>query len=293
MVPRSSGYTTTDPSKRHTWRVLVAIAVVLGLLAYVNYSRSGGAGSNPAATIPANLLGGDGDASSGSVHLEGGQPPAGLEEADAPRGRPSVTTSVGPHAFIEVQPDGNGPVAYDPCRPIHYVINPAGSPADGGNLVAAAVARVSAATGLEFILDGGTDEVDSDDRAPYQPQRYPDRWAPVLVAWSDPGASSDLVGAVAGFAGSNRLDLPEGSVFVTGRVVLDAPQLAAIEREPGGTASVQAIVEHELGHLVGLDHVDDVTQLMNPVGSRDLTDYANGDIQGLALLGQGRCFPRI
>ena len=115
----------------------------------------------------------------------------------------------------------------------------------------------------------------------------------MLIAWSDPAGSPDLAGAVAGFAGSNRLDLPEGSVFLTGRVILDAPQLKSIESEPDGTASVQAIIQHELGHLVGLDHVDDVTQLMNPVGSRDLTDYANGDIQGLALLGQGRCFPRI
>ena len=92
-----------------TGGVLLVIAVVLGLLVYVNYGRDGGSGSNQAANIPANLLGGDGDASSGAIHLEGGQPPAGLEEADAPRGQPAVTTSVGPHTFIEVQPDGEGP----------------------------------------------------------------------------------------------------------------------------------------------------------------------------------------
>ena len=135
-LPRSVGAGPPSGSKRHNWRALVVIAAVLGLLVYVNYGRDAGSGSNQAANLPANLLGGDGDASSGSIHLDGGQPPAGLEEADAPRGQPAVTTSVGPHAFIEVQPDGQGPVAYDPCRPIHYVVNPVGSPADGGNLIA-------------------------------------------------------------------------------------------------------------------------------------------------------------
>ncbi len=173
------------------------------------------------------------------------------------------------------------------------MVNPTRSPADGGNLIAAAVARVSAATGLEFVLDGSTDEVARDDRPAYLPDRYPGRWAPVLVSWSDPGASPDLAGDVAGYGGSSRLDLSEGSVYLSGGVVLDAPQLATLEAEPTGAASVRAIIEHELGHLVGLDHVDDPTQLMNPVGSRAVTDYATGDIQGLALLGQGRCFPRI
>jgi len=290
---RSGASRAPSGSRRTNWRVGIVVVVVLGLLIYVNYGRDRGSSSNRAANVPANLLGGDGDASSGSIRLEGGQPPAGVEEADAPRGQPALTTSVGPHAFIAEQPDGSGPVAYDPCRPIHYVINPDGEPADGANIVAAAVKKVSAATGLEFILDGGTDEVDSDQRASYQPDRYPDRWAPVLITWSQPGAAPKLAGDVAGYAGSSQLDLPEGSVFLSGHVVLDAPQLHAIEAEPGGPASVQAVVQHELGHLVGLNHVDDVTQLMNPVGSPDVTDFASGDVQGLALLGQGRCFPRI
>ena len=57
----------------------------------------------------------------------------------------------------------------------------------------------------------------------------------------------------------------------------------------GSNASIQ----HELGHLVGLDHVQDVTQLTNPTLPPGLTDYASGDIQGLAQLGQGGCFPDI
>jgi hypothetical protein len=50
---------------------------------------------------------------------------------------------------------------------------------------------------------------------------------------------------------------------------------------------------HELGHLVGLDHVSDDSQLMSPTLSGDLTDYASGDLEGLAVLGQGQCLPDI
>jgi hypothetical protein len=74
-------------------------------------------------------------------------------------------------------------VAYDPCRPIHYVIRPQGQPAGGNKIVTDAVLRVSKATGLRFVFDGATSEAPSRERPSYQPERYGDRWAPVLISW--------------------------------------------------------------------------------------------------------------
>jgi predicted Zn-dependent protease len=62
---------------------------------------------------------------------------------------------------------------------------------------------------------------------------------------------------------------------------------------PGGAGAVQAIIEHELGHVVGLDHVADPTQLMNPELEPGVTGFGDGDRRGLALLGEGACFPEI
>jgi len=51
-----------------------------------------------------------------------------------------------------------------------------------------------------------------------------------------------------------------------------------------------AVLLHELGHLVGLGHVPDAFQVMFDTNSYPLARYHAGDLRGLELLGQGRCF---
>lgn len=60
-----------------------------------------------------------------------------------------------------------------------------------------------------------------------------------------------------------------------------------------GRQVVRAIVLHELGHLVGLGHVTDATQLMYPEGQPGVTDFGAGDLAGLAALGRGTCRPDL
>ena len=222
------------------------------------------------------------------------RPPPGVEEASAPLGRAAALTSVSAsYRFLHTQGDGIQPVAYDPCRPIHVVVNPRTAIAGADTLLRQALDRVGAATGLRFVVDGTTDEAPSADRAAYLPDRYPGRWAPVLIAWSDPTEDPGLAGDVAGLGGSGYVQTDAGSVYVTGGVELDGPQLAALSTRSDGLDEARGIIEHELGHLVGLDHVEDPTQLMNPVGQPGVTTYAAGDLTGLETLGQGRCFPDL
>jgi hypothetical protein len=219
------------------------------------------------------------------------RPTPGHEAARVPRGHPlPPPPEGGPYAFMERQADGVTPVAYDPCRPVHYVIHPDGEPAGGEEVVAAAIARVSEATGLQFVYDGATDEASTQNRQIFQPARYGDRWAPVLFAWESDAANPDLAGEIVGEGGSTAVSLGDRpKVFVTGTVSLDAGQFPQILRRRHGTAIAQAIVMHELGHLVGLDHVDDDHQLMYPTSRGDVLDFAAGDLTGLAALGTGRC----
>lgn len=225
-------------------------------------------------------------------------PTPGREEAAAPLGRPAaVPATSAAYAFSDTSDDGN-PVGYDPCRPIHYVTRAANSPAAGPELIKEAIAAVSRATGLVFIDDGATTEAPSAQRESYQPGRYGDRWAPVLIAWESTAEESSFTdlegqGTILGQAGSESVSVGGSDyTYVSGQLELNAPALKSLIKQEG-PAQARGTIEHELDHLVGLDHVQDPTQLMNPTDSAGLNTYQAGDLNGLALLGQGECRPGV
>ena len=103
---------------------------------------------------------------------------------------------------------------------------------------------------------------------PTSPTATAKRWAPVLIAWSDPIEIPELAGDVAG-RGRQRVvsEASDGGV----RDGADRARRSGPRRDPTGPRAsprVRGVIEHELGHLVGLDHVNDPTQLMNPVERR-------------------------
>ncbi|QIX27928.1 matrixin family metalloprotease [Nocardioides sp. JQ2195] len=192
---------------------------------------------------------------------------------------PELPSGDGSHAFVMTQRDGTTPVGYDPCRTIEIEINPDNAPDDHRDLVETAMRHTSGATGLDLRITGTTDD------RPAQRSRVSGR-APVLVAFANEDEWPALEGDVAGVAGSAMMESPSGRrFFVTGSVVLDA-DLFTDEDVPD--ASLQAIMDHEFGHLVGLDHVEDPNELMydENVG---LTSYGPGDLRGLAEIGRLPC----
>ena len=223
-------------------------------------------------------------------------PPPGYEEGKGLGSRPELATAAaGPGLFryTAVQPDGRTPVTYSPCRPIHYVVRQAGSPANGTALIDQAVARVSAATGLRFINDGPTNESITQDRAHYQPDRYGDRWAPVLVAWATSNEVPDFGIDILGEAGSQRLTRPGGQfTYVTGTVTLNSTKMQRLIDRTGPN-SARSVIAHELGHLVGLAHVDNANQIMFPRAQPTVTEFGSGDLAGLAHAGSGDCVPDL
>ena len=72
---------------------------------------------------------------------------------------------------------------------------------------------------------------------------------------------------------------------MSGEVVFDTDQ-PALARGFGAGLSRGNLVLHELGHVVGLDHIGDRTQLMHASIHQDSPNgYAAGDLAGLARLG--------
>ena len=83
---------------------------------------------------------------------------------------------------------------------------------------------------------------------------------------------------------------PTEKHWVSGTVNLDGPAFTEVLTRPdNGWWQAQAIVLHELGHLVGLNHVNDTSRLMAPRNNGQLM-FATGDLEGLRRLGVGPCF---
>jgi hypothetical protein len=229
-----------------------------------------------------------------------GWPPAGVGSGPR-RLRPAVTSPAGTggYRFENVQDDGRTPVGWDPCRPIRYVVRGT-APAGAERAVAEAVAQIGAAAGLRFAFSGRTEERPAENREPYQPGRYGEKWAPVLIAWSDPRESPELAGDTMGLGGAWRFPEPTADgwgreAYVTGSVVLDRPQFVRMLRSgrPDAVALARSVVVHELGHVMGLAHVESRRQLMHPVTQPDITSLRAGDRRGLAALGGVACVPGL
>ena len=80
------------------------------------------------------------------------------------------------------------------------------------------------------------------------------------------------------------------AVYVSGIVVLDREQLSSTSTPDRALA--QAVIQHELGHLVGLDHTADRNQLMFSESQFNVRDYADGDRRGLGVDGIAAVRPR-
>jgi hypothetical protein len=202
----------------------------------------------------------------------------------------SALGSAASYSFEGTNPDGT-PYRWNPCAPIHYLISTANAPSPTAVAdLRTAVGIVSAATHLSFVFDGTTGALPSSSWLSAA-AIGPDGWPPVLIGWEHAGQSDiNLSGyAAAGtmWQASSIVSGGTGFGMAAGAIAFNVDHT---ELSQGfGVRSWGEAYLHELGHLVGLGHVNDPTQMMNPSIPSIAARYGAGDLTGLARLGSGSC----
>jgi hypothetical protein len=207
----------------------------------------------------------------------------------------SVLTRVGSpssSSFGFLSKDRAGrPMRFNPCAPIRFVINPEGAPGGAVEEVREAFRRLGEGLGVRFVDAGTTTErhirIGSGTRTSYQPSRYgTGQWAPLLISWVTAAEEPVLAGNVLGYGGStSHWNSTSDQAYVTGEVVFDR-DLSIVRPGFGSGLTRGNLAMHELGHVAGLDHVDERAQLMFPSISTQSPDgFGSGDRAGLAQIG--------
>lgn len=196
---------------------------------------------------------------------------------------PAVVPKQISRAYKILKVDAAGdPVTYDPCEPIRYAINPDGAPTDYLTFILPAINAAQEASGLSFVYDGASGDT-------WESRQKDSKANPVLIAFPSRLDSDETTSDTVGLGGSTALTV-NGAVrphYVTGAIALRRDWFAGQSAEHN-TSEEQAVVMHELGHVLGLGHVDDPAQLMYASNHGQLT-YGAGDLNGLAKLGAGEC----
>jgi hypothetical protein len=169
---------------------------------------------------------------------------------------------------------------WNACAPIRYAVNPARMRKRGRADLRHALAEVSAATGLRFA-DAGTTSYFP------QPGRFPDLpdGVDIVVGWASAKKVPGLAGSTVGIGGSMTDSDGRRSA---GAVVIDTE--TQYRRPPAEARRMwRDVMLHEVGHVIGLGHVNDRTQIMYPTvgGGRGRYPglFQKGDLTGLVKLG--------
>jgi hypothetical protein len=233
-------------------------------------------------------------------------PAAGPSFAPAGAGQPGIADVVpmgpdGPYAFLgATYVDGQRePVRWNPCQPLEYQLNVEHGPPETDDAITGALDLASMASGITFQFDGFNDQgIAAMRHGRYFTNAVDSVYRPVLITVV-PHAEFQrfhVPRRVLAFTHPEQGTGDHDDEWVSGYIVVDG----GIRYANSGRWSMELVIAHEVGHLLGLAHVSDPDELMfstqvaKGVIPSAIDGYGPGDFAGFELLGSDQgCLPRI
>ena len=165
---------------------------------------------------------------------------------------------------------------------VGVVINDTQAPAGARKDLETALRRVSALSGIQFKVIGNSTQIPDKNYHLTPGSPYP----PILIAWAYASQTGMLNPNISASAVANPAETDAGLRYVTGSMAINIDHDILYRPGFGKGMSRGNLYLHELGHVLGLAHVDDERMLMNPtVGPKSPDGFATGDRRGLLALG--------
>jgi len=233
-------------------------------------------------------------------------PAAGPSSSPSGAGQPGIADVVpmspdGPYAFLATTyVDGQRePVRWNPCQPLEYQLNVEHGPPETDDAITGALDLASMASGITFQFDGFTDQgIAAMRHGSYFTDAVRSVYRPVLITVV-PHAEFQrfhVPRRVLAFTHPEQGTGDHDDEWVSGYIVVDG----GIRYANTGRWSMELVIAHEVGHLLGLAHVSDPDQLMfstqvaKGVVPAPTDGYGPGDFAGFELLGSDQgCLPRL
>lgn len=166
-------------------------------------------------------------------------------------------------------------------RSIDVIINDKKAPLGARADFEKAMLKAGKTVGITFNIIGSTDIIP--DTNYYQRAGTP--YPPVAIAWAYASESNIIKASQSGATVVNPIESDDSARYVTGAIVLNIDHDVLYKPGFGSGMSRGNLYLHELGHLVGLDHVGSNKELMNSSIDKDTPNgYASGDTHGLLKL---------
>lgn len=200
------------------------------------------------------------------VGMAAGTNPAPLGNLTGVAASPSTSSAPTDNNYaFEVQNSAGIPARWNPCEAVRYVVDPYGAPAGWQNDISNDMSQVSQATGLSLVNGGTTGTV-------------PSGFNGIVISWTSQLSGGDTVGLTT----YSYYNSPGFTPQIVGANI----QLLSSLSGGGGMNGEQPVLLHELGHALGLAHVN-AQEVMNPV-DQGYSSYHAGDLNGLAQLGASK-----